>query len=162
MLDRLSDLPFREFEFHGYAGKRRVLSFGWQFDFEARTLRRVDDIPDFLHPLRERAAGFAGVPVDALQHALLTEYPAGAAIGWHKDKAVFGTVIGISLLASCLFRLRRPRQDGWERSSLQLERRSVYLLDGPARLEWEHSIPPVETRRFSVTFRTLSDPSPGR
>ena len=157
LLLRIRELPFREFEFHGYTGKRRVISFGWKYDFGNRTLLKVDDIPDFLLALRTAAARFAGMPPHAFQHALVTEYGPGAAIGWHRDKSVFGEVVGISLLASCVFRLRRAVNGRWERSSILAEPRSAYLLSGPSRTEWEHSIPPVDALRFSVTFRNLRE-----
>ena len=109
----------------------------------------TEDMPDFLLPLRERAAAFAGLEPAALQQVLLTEYGPGAGIGWHKDRSVFGEVVGISLLSPCVFRLRRrtaakPRP-AWERRSLTLAPRSAYLLSGPARTDWEHSIPEVES-----------------
>lgn len=155
LLREVRALSFREFEFQGYVGKRRVVSFGWRYDFNERTLHRAADIPSFLLELREGAAAFAGVHPDTLQQVLVTEYDAGAAIGWHRDKAVFGDVVGISLLAPCTFRLRRKAGDRWERVSLTAEPRSAYLLRGPSRTEWEHSIPPVATLRYSVTFRNL-------
>jgi alkylated DNA repair dioxygenase AlkB len=157
LLLRIRALPFREFEFRGYTGKRRVISFGWKYDFGDRTLLKVDDIPEFLLALRTSAARFAGMPPDAFQHALVTEYGPGAAIGWHRDKSVFGEVIGISLLASCVFRLRRAVNDRWERVNIVAESRSTYLLSGPSRTEWEHSIPPVNALRYSVTFRNLRE-----
>ncbi len=95
------------------------------------------------------------MPSADLQHALITEYSPGAAIGWHRDKAVFGEVVGISLPASCRFRLRRKRGEHWERVNIVAEPRSAYLLSGPARTEWEHSIAAVEELRYSVTFRTF-------
>ena len=158
LVGRVRSLPFREFEFHGHTGKRRVVSFGWHYDFAARLLRRADDMPPFLLALREDAARFAGVGPEALPHALVTEYGAGAGIGWHRDKAVFGDVLGVSLLAPCVFRLRRAAGEGWERASLTVEPRSAYLLRGAARTEWEHSVPPVDALRYSVTFRTLREP----
>ena len=158
LVGRVRSLPFREFEFHGHTGKRRVVSFGWHYDFAARLLRRADDMPPFLLALREDAARFAGVAPEALPHALVTEYGAGAGIGWHRDKAVFGDVLGVSLLAPCVFRLRRAAGEGWERASLTVEPRSAYLLRGAARTEWEHSVPPVDALRYSVTFRTLREP----
>jgi alkylated DNA repair dioxygenase AlkB len=159
LVERIRGLPLKEFEFHGYVGKRRVLSFGWHYDFGERTLNRTEEIPDFLIPARERAAAFAGVAPDELPHALVTEYGPGAAIGWHRDKGVFGDVIGISLLSPCVFRLRRKVETKWERYSLTAEPRSAYLLRGPSRTEWEHSIPAVDELRYSITFRSLR---PGR
>jgi alkylated DNA repair dioxygenase AlkB len=157
ILVRVRELPFRGFEFHGYTGKRRVMSFGWKYDFNYRKMLKTDDIPDFLLALRASAARFAGMQPESLQQALVTEYGPGAAIGWHRDKSVFGEVVGVSLLASCVFRLRRAVNDTWERVSLVAEPRSAYLLSGPSRTEWEHSIPPVEELRYSVTFRNLRE-----
>ena len=151
----IRELPFREFEFHGYTGKRRVVSFGWQYDFSARHLQKVDDMPAFLRELRVPAAAFAGLDPEALQHVLVTEYAAGAGIGWHRDRNVFNEIVGVSLLAPCVFRLRRSVGGGWERINITAEPRSAYLLSGAARSEWEHSITPVDALRYSVTFRNL-------
>jgi alkylated DNA repair dioxygenase AlkB len=153
LIEHNRGLPFREFEFHGYTGKRRVVSFGSKYDFSARQLREANEMPEFLQELRAAAAGFAGLDAGSLQHALVTEYSAGAGIGWHRDKDVFNEIVGISLLASCVFRLRRRVGDEWERVNVRVEPRSVYLLSGAARSEWEHSIPPVDALRYSVTFR---------
>lgn len=151
-------LPFREFEFYGYTGRRRVVSFGWHYDFSGRQLRKADDIPDFFLPLRRVAAAFAGMEPAALQHVLVTEYGPGAGIGWHRDKSVFGETVGVSLLSTCVLRLRRKTgEKQWERANVQAEPRSAYLLSGLAREEWEHSIPPVEALRYSVTFRYLRE-----
>ena len=156
LLARIGELPFREFEFHGYRGKRRVVSFGWHYNYATRELRQADDIPGFLLELRNVASQFAGMePVD-LQHVLVTEYGAGSGIGWHRDKPVFGIVVGISLLSPCVFRLRHrigPRR--WERLSLITEPRAGYILSGVVREEWEHSIPSVNSLRYSVTFRSV-------
>ncbi len=155
LLDEFKSLPFKEFQFHGYTGKRRVVSYGWKYDFSARVLRSSDELPPFLAPIRERAAAFAGVAPDSLQQALITEYESGAGIGWHRDKSEFGDVIGISLKSSCVFRLRRKAGPKWERVSLTAEPRSAYLMRGPSRDEWEHSIPGVEDLRYSITFRNF-------
>lgn len=157
LIRQIEPLPFKEFEFHGFTGKRRVVSFGWRYDFNDRELQRADDIPKFLLPLRTRAAQFAGLGAGALQHVLVTEYSPGAAIGWHRDKPVFAEVVGISLLASCRFRFRRKSGSAWQRAAFIAEPRSVYLLSGPARTEWEHSIPAVDTLRYSITFRNFKE-----
>ena len=161
LLAHIQELPFRAFDFHGFKGKRRVVSFGWQYDFSERNLRKADDIPDFLLELREKAAAFADLDPTELQHVLVTEYDYGAGIGWHKDKAVFGVVVGVSLLSHCVFRFRRKEGERWRRASLIAEPRSAYLLSGPARDEWEHSIPPVGTLRYSVTFRNMRETGDG-
>ena len=148
-------LAFKDFEFRGFLGKRRVISFGWRYDFNVRTLDRTEDMPPELLPLRETAACFAGLVPSSLQHALITEYMPGAAIGWHRDRPEFGDVIGVSFAAPCVLRLRQRLEAGWKRASLRLEPRSAYLLRGPARTEWEHSIRPVDRLRYSVTFRSL-------
>ena len=149
------ELPFREFEFRGYQGKRRVVSFGWQHDFNKSELQRTEDMPPLLLEVREIAAGFAGIAPADLQHVLVTEYGPGAAIGWHRDRREFGDVVGLSLLSPCTFRLRKKAGAKWERLSILAEPRSAYLLRGPSRTEWEHSIPAVEALRYSITFRNL-------
>jgi alkylated DNA repair dioxygenase AlkB len=156
LLRKLPTLPFKQFEFRGFLGKRRVVSFGWHYDFNGGGLGRAGAIPEFFLPVRERAARFAGIEPASLEHTLVIEYAPGAAIGWHRDRPTFEDVIGISLLAPCTFRLRRKAGARWERRSFTAEPRSAYLLRGPSRTEWEHSIPALDTLRYSVTFRSLS------
>ena len=152
-----ADLPFREFEFHGFLGKRRVVSFGTRYDYNDGILKEAAPLPAFLSLLRERAAAFADLPSDRLQHALVTEYRPGTSIGWHRDRPHYEDVIGVSLLSPCSFRMRRKRGDKWERATIRVEPRSVYLMRGPSRDEWQHSIPAVDALRYSVTFRSLRD-----
>jgi alkylated DNA repair dioxygenase AlkB len=155
LVERFAGFPFKEFEFRGYRGNRRVLSFGWQYDFNRMELQRTEDMPEFLLPLRERAARFASLHASDLQHVLLTEYAAGAGIGWHRDKSMFAEVVGISLGSPCVFRFRRKAGSKWERASVIAAPRSAYLLQGPSRTEWEHSIPAVDRLRYSITFRNF-------
>jgi alkylated DNA repair dioxygenase AlkB len=158
-----ADLPFKEFEFHGFLGKRRVVSFGHRYDFNSGVLETVEPLPDFLLPLRECAAAFADLEPDHLAHALVTEYQAGVSIGWHRDRPNYDDVVGVSLLSPCTFRMRRKRGKngaGWDRASMRLDPRSMYLLRGPSRDEWEHSIPAVAALRYSITFRSLPLPVP--
>jgi alkylated DNA repair dioxygenase AlkB len=156
LVRQVEALPFKEFQFQGFLGKRRVVSFGWKYDFNDRKLQKADDMPPFLLPLRRRAAGFAGLAPTAFQHVLVTEYSPGAGIGWHRDKAVFDEVVGVSLLAPCNFRFRRKTGDKWERATVVAEPRSAYLLAGPSRTEWEHSIPEMDQLRYSITFRNFA------
>ena len=155
--ERFSQLPFAPFEFHGFQGRRRVVSFGWRYDYAGRQIRPSAELPEFLLPLRERAAEVAGLAAGSLQQVLVTEYAPGAPIGWHRDKPEFQDVVAISFLAPCLLRFRRRLGDGWERRSLEVMPRSAYVLRGAARAAWEHSIPPLSALRYSVTFRSLRD-----
>ena len=154
-IDAAGLMPFR---FQGWTGKRRTASFGWHYDFDRAAFAPAAPIPDFLLPVRERAAAYAGLPPDALAQALLIRYDPGAGIGWHRDRPVFDHVIGISLGDPAVLRLRRRKQDGgFLRARQRLAPRSVYRLGGEARQHWEHSIAPSEARRWSVTFRSLSE-----
>ena len=156
LLTHLRELPFRPFQFHGHQGRRRTVSFGWQYEFSGSgKLRKAEDIPEFLLPLRALAASFAGLEPEAFQHALVIEYGPGASIGWHRDKPVFGEVVGISLLAPCVLRFRRKVGAKWERANVTAEPRSAYHLTGPVRSEWQHSILRVDTLRYSITFRQV-------
>jgi hypothetical protein len=96
LVEHFAKLPFKPFEFHGFLGKRQVISFGWRYDFAGRELRDSDPIPSFLLPLRQKAADFAGVPAESLEQILINEYGPGAGIGWHRDKPMFQGVIAVS------------------------------------------------------------------
>ena len=155
LVANLAELPFKPFEFHGYLGNRRVVSFGYRYDYARRAVEAATPMPAFLQDLREHLSGFGQRPAEDFVQVLINEYAPGAGIGWHRDKPQFGLVLGLSLLAPCVLRLRRKAGAGWERRTARLEPRSAYLLDGAARTEWEHSITPMEDLRYSITFRTL-------
>ncbi|HYC69195.1 alpha-ketoglutarate-dependent dioxygenase AlkB [Brevundimonas sp.] len=150
-----ADLPFQAFDFHGFKGHRRIVSYGGRYDFSASRLESAEPIPDFLLPARAAAAAFAGLEPEAIHHAMVTEYAPGAGIGWHRDRPEFDKVIGLSFGSEATMRFRRRVAAGWERASLPLAPGSAYLLDGAARQDWQHSIAPGERLRYSVTFRTL-------
>lgn len=155
LVRQIEKLPLKEFEFQGYLAKRRTISFGWHYRYVAQALEKAGPIPNFLLPLRARVAEFADLKSHDLPHVLVTEYRPGTPIGWHRDKAVFEDVVGVSLFSRCLFRMRRKTPDGWERYTQILDPRSCYLLRGEVRTEWEHSIPEVDALRYSITFRSL-------
>jgi alkylated DNA repair dioxygenase AlkB len=155
LIAELETLSFSPFEFHGFLGKRQVVSYGWRYDFGGGGLQRTEEIPQFLDPVREQAARVFGLEPESFEQVLLTQYPAGSTIGWHKDRPVFRDVIGISLKSACTFRFRKKSAAGWERSALTVEPGSAYVLQGLARTEWEHSIPAVAELRYSITFRSL-------
>ena len=155
LLERIRSLEFHEMKMRGIVAKRRVIHYGVNYSFETFKATPGPPIPDFLIPLRQRCASFADLEDGDLAEALITEYSPGAAIGWHRDAYPFDIVIGVSLLSWCRFRFRRGRVGAWETAELPLPPRSAYVLTGPSRTEWEHSIPPLKELRYSVTFRTL-------
>lgn len=149
------------FMFQGWLGKRLTASFGSAYDYTRGAVMPAPPIPNWLLPLRTRLAQWAGLAPEQLTQALVIRYDRGAGIGWHRDRPQYGTVIGVSLGATDTMRLRRRRPDGgFDRYALPLLPREAYLLDGPARSEWEHSIAPVDHTRWSVTFRTLRGQPP--
>jgi DNA oxidative demethylase len=157
LLQIITNLEFHEMKMRGVVARRRVLHYGVNYSFETFRATPGPPIPDFLLPLRKKAARFGGVDAEALAEALITEYSPGATIGWHKDAAPFDIVIGISLASDCRFRFRRGKVRAWETTEILMPPRSGYVLDGPARREWEHSIPAVKALRYSVTFRSLRE-----
>lgn len=151
----IAALDLKPFAFHGFFGKRRTAAFGWRYDFNGAGLQKSAPMPAFLTQFREIAGAFAEIPPDAFEQALITEYAAGAGIGWHRDRPQFGVIVALSFAAPCRLRFRRQKQGGWDRADIIAPPRSVYLLSGEARQVWEHSIRPVEALRYSITFRTL-------
>jgi alkylated DNA repair dioxygenase AlkB len=164
LIARIGAVTFSAFEMRGVVARRRVAFFGQAYD----ATRPAEPMPDFLEPLRRRTASWAGLDADALVMALINEYPPGAPIGWHRDAPQYDVVIGVSLGAPCRMRLRpyvapgAPALPGVRRTAtheLVLEPRSIYLISGPARSAFEHSIPAVAALRYSITFRSVR---PGR
>jgi alkylated DNA repair dioxygenase AlkB len=149
--------PLAPFRYHGWEGRRLTLSYGWRYDYADASFVAAEPIPDWLLPLRERAARFAGLEADALVQSLLIRYDPGAGIGWHRDRPVFEHVLGLSLGAAAAMRFRRRRPGGFDRVAVPLAPRSLYHLTGAARHEWEHSIAAMAVTRWSVTFRSLSE-----
>jgi DNA oxidative demethylase len=155
----LEGLPWEPFRFRGVEARRRVVHFGHRYDFEARGVEPGYPMPAGLLALRERVAPLADREPDRYEEALATEYRPGATIGWHRDAPAFGsTVIGVSLAAPCRFRFRRAIEDGWESWERVVEPRSAYVLGGAARSTWQHSIPPTDELRYSITYRTIRAP----
>ena len=151
-------LPFREAPFRQYTARRRVVRFGEDGYADIGELQDGGPWPAWLVDLRRKAADAASVDDDAFVHALVTEYRPGTPIGWHRDKPVYGTVVGISLAGACRMRFR-PFDDRHGRKAaiaLELAPRSLYVLRDDIRWRWQHQIPPVKALRYSVTFRTLA------
>jgi alkylated DNA repair dioxygenase AlkB len=157
LLDRFRRLDFEAVVMRGQAARRTVRHFGFTYAYESWDLVPAEPLPDYLHELRATSAELAGVEPASFEQALVTRYPAGATIGWHKDASAFGAVVaGVSLASDCVMRFQRRAAGGERRVFEQpLERRSGYVLTGAARSAWQHSIPAVSQERYSVTFRTV-------
>lgn len=162
LLRFMADQDFQPFDFQGFKARRQVVYFGWGYDFRQGRLKAATPIPEPLFRLRRETAELAGVRPDAFVQCLIIKYDPGAGIGWHRDRPQFGLVAGVSLGSDCVMRFRRDAGERWERMALSLAARSAYVLDGPARSEWQHSIAPHDRLRYSVTFRTLKEVVPLR
>jgi alkylated DNA repair dioxygenase AlkB len=156
LIRQFQALPLREFAFHGFTGRRRVVYFGYRYDFDQSVVRDAEPMPRFLLETRALAASFARLAPEALVQAMISEYAPGAGIGWHRDRPVFNDIIGVSFASACRFRFRCEVEGAWARRSVMLAPRSAYLLRGPARTVWQHSIPPGDSLRYSVTFRSMA------
>jgi alkylated DNA repair dioxygenase AlkB len=157
LVDRLAGLDLTPFRFQGWLGNRKTMSFGWRYDFDDSSFTRTEPVPDWLQPVREKAANFANLRPGDFAHALLARYDPGAGIGWHRDRDVFEKVVGISLGTPATLRFRQRIGSGFRRASIEVRPRSAYLLSGESRWDWEHRITPGDQLRFSITFRTFSD-----
>lgn len=159
IISQIEVLPFKPFEFHGFLGKRRIVSFGWRYDYSDQKLKASSDIPPFLTALRETASTIAAAPSTSFEQVLVTEYAPGAGIGWHKDKPIFEDIVAFSFLSACVLRFRKKNGAKWDRLSMNVEPRSAYLLRGAVRRQWEHSIPVMRMLRYSITFRNFASVS---
>ncbi len=154
LLDHIRALEFGDVRMHGVVARRRIVQYGRNYSFDSARVSAGPEIPELLRPLRDRIAAFAGRAPNEFSELLVTEYPPGAAIGWHRDAPPFGIVAGLSLLSACRFRLRRQDRTG-PVLTVTVEPRSLYIIEGAARSEWQHHIPPTPALRYSLTLRTL-------
>lgn len=156
LLKHIRALPLANAQYKEFRAKRRVVSYGGRYDYDKNQLNAADPIPEFLHPLRDRVAKWAGCAPEDFTHALVAEYAEGVQLGWHRDVPDFERVAGVSLLSACRMRFRRYPPAPREKSlAIELAPRSAYRMEGEARWGWQHSVPPVPALRYSITFRTL-------
>ena len=145
---------------HGQTARRTVRHYGLDYGYESWQLVPTDPFPRSLEWIRERCAEFASVKPNELAQILVTRYPPGATIGWHRDAPMFGpTVVGVSFLSSCRMRFQRQHEGRRQVFEVDLQPRSGYILGGAVRSAWQHSIPPTKSLRYSITFRTLRNPA---
>jgi len=157
LLEHIRASPLREAQYRQYTARRRTVNFGLSYDFTHQKANVAPPIPEFLAPLRARAAQWADVAADDFVQALIAEYAPGTPLGWHRDVPDFELIVGISLGGRARIRFRpypwRPERRK-EVFALELEPRSAYILRDEARWGWQHSIPPTKELRYSITFRT--------
>ena len=161
LIEVVAQMPLQEMRYKNYTARRRVVSFGGTYDFSAQRLDPAAQLPQTLEPLRHKAALWANLPTESFTHCLVAEYREGTPLGWHRDVPDFEDVVGISLLNEAVLRFRphpprEPKKAGVIK--LTVEPRSIYLLRGPARWAWQHSVAPTRSLRYSITFRTARKP----
>jgi alkylated DNA repair dioxygenase AlkB len=158
LLDIIATIPLETFMFQGFAAKRKTASFGYDYSFDNRKLKKGKPIPAEFDKYVARVAEHIAVDKEEIAELLVTEYPPGAVINWHRDAPPFDVIAGISLLSGCVFRMRPYGEQVKSRASvlsMPVGRRSIYVMKGEMRENWQHSISPVRALRYSVTFRTL-------
>jgi alkylated DNA repair dioxygenase AlkB len=158
LLAFVETLAFREVRMRGYPAKRTTVHFGFDYAIGERQVQPTDPIPSELLWLRDRCAAAAGLEPERFAELLVTRYPEGAGIGWHRDAPQFGSVVaGISLGSPCTMKFRKKVGEKWARYDLLLEPGSLYVLAGTARWQWQHGITETPGVRYSMTFRTMKD-----
>jgi len=136
LIGAIQALPFREARFREYTARRRVVRFG-SGDYLDAEPDQPTDIPRIEFP------PFLDAP--------------GTPIGWHRDAPHFEIVAGVSLNCACVMRFR-PFEDRRRDAilTLELQPRSIYVMQNDIRWRWQHSIQPLKATRYSVTFRSLA------
>jgi alkylated DNA repair dioxygenase AlkB len=164
LLLAVQQVEVHNMRFQGYEAKRKTASFGYDYSFEKRSLSKGKEIPEAFHFLVHKVATHLSLQSEDIAELLVTEYPVGSVINWHRDAPPFDIIAGISLQADCIFRLRphdKSKQGRRSIISIPVKRRSLYLMRGKARSDWQHSISPVKETRYSITLRTLRSRSFG-
>jgi alkylated DNA repair dioxygenase AlkB len=157
LLAAMALIDWQKVVMHGTAARRTVAHFGVTYGYSSWRLEDAPPLPPWAVPLLPRVAAAMREPPNALGELLASCYPEGARIGWHRDAPMFGpTVAGLSLVGACTLKMRRNRQGALDTYERELAPRSLYVLSGGARAQWQHMIPPVPSLRYSLTFRTLN------
>ena len=150
-------MPLTPFQFGVFEGRRRVASFGWRYDYATQKLETADPLPDWISPYSAKMKSLAKLSSGSVRRCSAPNIDKGVGIGWHRDKAHFDSIFGLSLGSTFNFRFRRRKGEKWEGFTLEAQPRSLYMMSGESRNLWEHSIPPVEKARYSITFRTMAE-----
>jgi alkylated DNA repair dioxygenase AlkB len=154
----IGQFDLQNMKFHEYEAKRKVISFGRGWSFTEQQLKKGNPIPAEFNFLVEKIAGELAINKELIAQFLITEYPPGSVINWHRDAPPFDIIVGVSLLADCNFKLRPHEKEKQVRAatiSLRVERRSLYSMQSEAKTAWQHSTAALDKTRYSLTFRTL-------
>ena len=157
LIEAIGALDLREAQYKQYTARRRVASFGGKFDYDNNRLLPAPPIPPAFEPLRQRVARWLGVAPDLFSQMLVAEYAPGTPLGWHRDVPDFESIVGVSLRGEGEMRFRPYPPESARAAdlrSLVLPPRSAYVLEGPARWQWQHSIVPTQVLRYSISLRT--------
>ncbi len=160
LINDIGDLELHTLIFRGFEAKRKVNSYGYDYQFDTRSISRGEDIPPAFNFLLEKISTWLSIPLEDLAEVLVTEYPPGSVINWHRDAPPFDIIVGVSLMSDCRFKLRpydKAKQGRKSIITIPVRRRSIYVIRDEARTHWEHCIAPVTETRYSITVRTLID-----
>ena len=135
-------------------GRRYTRAYGWGYDSRTYELVPADPLPVELEPLRHVAAEFAGVGADDLEHCMISRFEPGAMIPWLRMRPIWNHLVGMPLGSAAPMEFRRSPEDAIVRVSA--EPRSMYLLTGEARADYEHRFPATPHHRWCLWFRDLS------
>ena len=158
LAETISKTKLHNLLFQGYEAKRKVVSYGYDWSFEKKVLSKGRDIPEDYDFLVQRISDYLSISPKAIAELLVTEYPPGSVINWHRDAPPFDIIAGVSLMSDCIFKLRpydKAKQKRNSVISIPVRQRSLYIMQGLVRSDWEHSIAPVKQPRYSITLRTL-------
>jgi alkylated DNA repair dioxygenase AlkB len=159
LLAIVTQLPLAPMQYQQYTARRKVVSYGGQYDYSAQKLKEAEPLPAWLAALRARAGAWAGIAPERFTQALIAEYAPGTPLGWHRDVPDFEDVVGISLLDEAVLRFRPYPHETGSRADVRklvVPPRSIYLLRGASRWEWQHAVSPTKRLRYSITLRTPS------
>lgn len=162
LIQEIGNIELHTFVFQGYEARRKVASFGYDYSFDKRSLTKGHEIPSSFFPLVNKVSEHTGITTERFAELLITEYPIGSVINWHRDAPPFDIIAGISLLSDCTFKFRPHEKIKQTRGSIisaLLKRRSLYIIRDEARISWQHSTAPVKNKRYSITLRTLRAPA---
>ncbi|MDO5101841.1 MAG: alpha-ketoglutarate-dependent dioxygenase AlkB [Lautropia sp.] len=135
----------------------RIIGYGGIYDFSSNTVKPSPELDLRFYPIRHCVADWLGIERREIERLLVTECVPGTQLGWHRDVLHYETIVGISLGRTATLGFRSyPLTAATNRQSVKLEAapRSIYRFQGVARWEWQHSVPPVQAERWSITLRT--------